>query len=329
MATLERPRAAAAQPDSEQDSTMHDFEPAAVPTPFPDRQQPASTTTDSEPARGRSAVPVPSYRAVAGQQQATSQSPGGSTRSISRAVVDRVKRAMSASRDRQADSSMERGRRMSDTPSQQLADDQPRGRSPLAAFRPRSLSRGPSATGQGLQTYSEIDMNDDRTLASGTYPLSKSVTRSSERGRAPVGGKIFSTGRGGAGNLIGVQAGEDMSEFDGEEDPKVLQAVREDRSRSRERDGYIEVSASGRGGRGNIRSQSRGRDLELGRVPTVLEEQERMDVEDEELRMQEILRKRERDGPEHWVSTGRGGAGNFFNSWRRNSSNPRAEEPST
>ena len=97
-----------------------------------------------------------------------------------------------------------------------------------------------------------------------------------------------------------------MSEFDGEEDPAVLQAVRDDRSRSRERDGYIEVTASGRGGRGNIRSQSRGRDLELGRVPTVLEEQERMDIEDEELRLQELLRKRERDGPDQWVSTGRG-----------------------
>lgn len=139
-----------------------------------------------------------------------------------------------------------------------------------------------------------------------------------------------------------------MSEFDGEEDPQVLQAVREDRSRSRERDGYIEVTASGRGGRGNIRSHSRGRDLELGRVPTVLEEQERMDIEDEELRLQELLRKRERDGPDQWVSTGRGkfatvpfvssartdlitcnlttgGAGNFFNSWRRNSSNARQD----
>lgn len=153
---------------------------------------------------------------------------------------------------------------------------------------------------------SELDVNDDRTLASGQYPLSKSVTRSSSRGRAPIGGKVFSTGRGGAGNLIGVAAGEDMSEFDGEEDPAVLQAVRDDRSRSRERDGYIEVTASGRGGRGNIRSQSRGRDLELGRVPTVLEEQERMDIEDEELRLQELLRKRERDGPDQWVSTGRG-----------------------
>lgn len=331
MATLERPQAV----DSyQQDTQMNDFEPAAVPTPFPDRQ-PAASGEVAEPARGRSAAPAPSHRALAGTgQHATSQSPGGSTRSLSRAVVDRVKRAMSASRDRQAESS-ERGRRLSDTSGahshlnrlletrdsigrdadlqhfppagQQSAEDQPRGRSPLSAFRPRSLSRGPSATGQqAFQTVSELDVNDDRTLASGSYPLSKSATRSSSRGRAPVGGKIFSTGRGGAGNLIGIAAGEDMSEFDGEEDPRVLEAVREDRSRSRERDGYIEVTASGRGGRGNIRSQSRGRDLELGRVPTVMEEQERMDIEDEELRMQEILRKRERDGPDQWVSTGRG-----------------------
>lgn len=94
---------------------MADFEPTAVPAPFPERQQ--LVASDGEPARGRSAVPAPSHRAVAGSgQQTTSQSPGGSTRSISRAVVDRVKRAMSASRDRQAESS-ERGRRLSDSPS--------------------------------------------------------------------------------------------------------------------------------------------------------------------------------------------------------------------
>ncbi|POY75944.1 hypothetical protein BMF94_1028 [Rhodotorula taiwanensis] len=318
MATLERPRESQLAHD---DTNMSDFEPRAVPTPFP---QP-HTAVVAEQERGRSAVPAAqSNRAVTGnaqQQYTTSQSPGGSTRSISRAVVDRVKRAMSASRDRQAESS-ERGRRMSESPGQSIAEDQPRGRSPLSAFRPRSVSRGPSGSQQRVPTLGEFEMQDDRTLASGSYPLSKSVTRSSSRGRAPAGGKVFSTGRGGAGNLIGVAAGEDLSEFDGEEDPKVLQAAREDRSRSRERDGYIEVTASGRGGRGNIRSQSRGRDLDLGRVPTVLEEQERMDVEDEEMRMQEILRKRERDGPEQWVSTGRGGAGNFFNSWKRNPSRP-------
>jgi hypothetical protein len=112
MATLERPRAAASV---QEDAQMTDFEPTAVPAPFPERQQ--LVANDGEPARGRSAVPAPSHRALAGSgQQTTSQSPGGSTRSISRAVVDRVKRAMSASRDRQAESS-ERGRRLSDSPS--------------------------------------------------------------------------------------------------------------------------------------------------------------------------------------------------------------------
>lgn len=138
------------------------------------------------------------------------------------------------------------------------------------------------------------------------YPLSKSQTRSSSRGRAPPGGKVFSTGRGGAGNLIGVARDEDMSEFNGEEDDAVVRAVKEERSRSRERMGRTEVALSGRGGRGNIRSASRGRDLELGRVPTVLEEQERAATEDEELRIQELMRKRERDGPDHYVSSGRG-----------------------
>jgi len=138
------------------------------------------------------------------------------------------------------------------------------------------------------------------------YPLSKSQTRSSSRGRAPPGGKVFSTGRGGAGNLIGVARDEDMAEFNGEEDASVVRAVKEERSRSRERMGRTEVGTTGRGGRGNIRSASRGRDLELGRVPTVLEEQERAANEDEELRYQEVLRKREREGPDHYVSSGRG-----------------------
>ncbi|GEM10811.1 hypothetical protein Rt10032_c12g4828 [Rhodotorula toruloides] len=154
------------------------------------------------------------------------------------------------------------------------------------------------------------------TVAASMYPLSKSQTRSSSRGRAPPGGKIFSTGRGGAGNLIGVSPNEDMREFDGEEDPNVVRLVREDRSRSRERDGRVEIATTGRGGRGNMRSSSRGRDPELGRVPTVMEEQERADREDDELRLQELLKKRERE-PGQFVSTGRGGAGNisFF---RRN-----------
>ncbi|BGP42928.1 hypothetical protein JCM10449v2_006943 [Rhodotorula kratochvilovae] len=258
-------------------------------------------------------VPGPSHRQVAADDETSaSRSPGGTrTSSLSR-VVGHIKRAMSASRDRQADFH-ERGRRMSaDTAGQQ--PDEQRGRSPLSAFQPRSVSRGPS-------THSVVNNADGSTTM---YPISKSQTRSSSRGRSltagPPGGKVFSTGRGGAGNLIGVAPNEDMTEFDGEEDPDVVRAVREERSRSRERMGCVEVSTSGRGGRGNIRSASRGRDLELGRVPTVLEEQERTLAEDEELRLQELMRKREREGPEQYVSTGRGGAGNIFSTFRRNAS---------
>ncbi|GAA6046715.1 hypothetical protein JCM3770_003131 [Rhodotorula araucariae] len=304
MATLERPRpearAATAPPSA--------FPTTAVPSPFPEHALAAAR----DGPRGRTMVPGPSHRQVAAEDETSaSRSPGGTrTSSLSR-VVGHIKRAMSASRDRQADLH-ERGRRMSaDTAVQQ---DEPRGRSPLSAFQPRSVSRGPSS-------HSVVTNADGSTTM---YPISKSQTRSSSRGRSlaagPPGGKVFSTGRGGAGNLIGIAPNEDMAEFDGEEDPDVVRAVREERSRSRERMGCIEVSSSGRGGRGNIRSASRGRDLELGRVPTVLEEQERTIAEDEELRLQELMRKREREGPEQYVSTGRGGAGNIFATFRRNTS---------
>lgn len=106
--------------------------------------------------------------------------------------------------------------------------------------------------------------------------------------------------------MLGVQEDEDVGNFQGDEDPSVVEAVRTDRSRSRERQGLPEVATSGRGGRGNIRSTSRTRDLELGRVPTVMEEQERADADDEELRQAELYRKKEREGPDRWVSSGRG-----------------------
>ncbi|GAA5916709.1 hypothetical protein JCM8208_000757 [Rhodotorula glutinis] len=297
MATLERPR-----PEATTAPSDASFATTAVPSPFPEH---AAIRSNSEGSRGRTMVPGPSHRqAVADQDDVSaSRSPNGSRSGLSR-VVGQFKRAMSASRDRSGES-QDRGRRTSvDTAVQQ---DEPRGRSPLSAFQPRSVSRGPS-------THS-IQTNADGS--STMYPLSKSQTRSSSRGRAPPGGKVFSTGRGGAGNLIGVARDEDMTEFNGEEDANVVRAVKEERSRSRERMGRTEVGTTGRGGRGNIRSASRGRDLELGRVPTVLEEQERAANEDEELRYQEVLRKRERDGPDHYVSSGRGGAGNIFSTFRR------------
>ena len=121
---------------------------------------------------------------------------------------------------------------------------------------------------------------------------------------------MISSGRGGAGNLVAISNEGEQDDFTGEEDPNLLRQIREDRSKSREREGRFEVATSGRGGRGNIRSQSRNRDVEMGRVPTVLEEQERTDREDELLREEEYRRREEREKanpqPQRWVSSGRG-----------------------
>ncbi|GAA5920129.1 hypothetical protein JCM5296_005783 [Sporobolomyces johnsonii] len=281
MATLERPRESTSTMTAvDSTTTTSSFAPTAVPSPFPEQ-------------RGRSHLPISQQ---ADRNDSASRSPGGTKRSLSK-VVDKMKRAMSSSREPSYDGA-ERGRRGSaDT----TMTDEPRGRSPFsAAFSPRSVSASRGRTGSAV--------------GPSTHPLTTTNTRSSSRGRSiATSNKVLSTGRGGAGNLIGVSTGEDITEFDGEEDPDVVRAVREERSRSREREGRFEIATSGRGGRGNIRSQSRNRDLELGRVPTVLEEQERSEMEDEELREEELKKKMERRGPERWVSSGRGGAGNIFN----------------
>ncbi|GAA5824798.1 hypothetical protein JCM11251_005349 [Rhodosporidiobolus azoricus] len=290
MATLERPLTTTSGTTAVSSST---FEPSAVPSAFPEDERSRS--------RGRPPAAHPSRPRIDGTTQASSQSPNGTRRSLSR-VVEKVKRAMSSSRDPQT-MSQERGRRTSVDTANTLATEENRGRSPLsAAFSPRSVSHSRTRT----------DAIPEEGVAQ--YPLSKSQTRSSSRGRSLSvnGGKVFSTGRGGAGNMLGLAENDDPSEFDGEEDPNVVDQVRTDRSRSRERSGRPEITTGGRGGRGNIRSHSRTRDLELGRVPTVLEEQEKMERDDEDLREQELLRKKEREGPDRWVSSGRGGAGNFF-----------------
>ncbi|GAA5853330.1 hypothetical protein JCM8547_000286 [Rhodosporidiobolus lusitaniae] len=295
MATLEQTRGDTTS-KSPTAATSSTFLPSAVPTPFPEQERDSS--------RGRpSGVGQSSARlANDGNDQASSRSPGGTRRSLSR-VVGNIKRAMSASRDSQA-AHQDRGRRGS---AETTGTEEPRGRSPLAAaLSPRSLSR------------SRADSIPEDGVAH--YPPSQQQTRSTSRGRSlhsTAGGKVFSTGRGGAGNMLGLGENQDPLDFTGEEDPNVVNQVRTDRSRSRERQGYPEVATSGRGGRGNIRSQSRTRDLELGRVPTVMEEQERFDKEDEELREIELARKKEREGPERWVSSGRGGAGNFFSPRRQ------------
>lgn len=104
---------------------------------------------------------------------------------------------------------------------------------------------------------------------------------------------------------------EEAGEADGEEPEEVMKAAREEvereRSESRERTGRDEMVGSGRGGRGNIRSTSRGRELDLGRVPTVQEEQERVQVFDQLERERQVLEAHLKNAENHRTySTGRG-----------------------
>lgn len=232
-------------------------------------------------------------------------------------IGDRIKRAVSQARESSVGSQEgERGRARNGPESPGLREES-RGRSPFSALSPprtASASRGRESIASGVPTSQ--------------YPLSATQTRSSSRGRTlSLGGgsnKIVTSGRGGAGNLVAYSTEEEVNGISGEEDPDLIRQIREDRSKSREREGRIEIATSGRGGRGNIRSSSRGKDLEMGRVATVLEEQERSEREDELLREEEYRRKEEREKaakpqPQRWVSSGRGGAGNFH-AWGSNKS---------
>ncbi|GAA5964692.1 hypothetical protein JCM3765_004355 [Sporobolomyces pararoseus] len=267
-------------------STSSTYAPSgSVPTPFPEQ-------------RGRTLLSGSSSAGPRTTEDASaSRSPNGTRRSLSK-IGEKIKRAVSQARDNHH-SSEERGR-STQTPN----TEEPRGRSPFSgafsATRTASASRGRQST-----TTSQ-------------YPLSASQTRDTSRGRSTIGGganKVISSGRGGAGNLVAISNEGEQDDFTGEEDPNLLRQIREDRSKSREREGRFEVATSGRGGRGNIRSQSRNRDVEMGRVPTVLEEQERSEREDELLREEEYRKREEREKanpqPQRWVSSGRGGAGNF------------------
>lgn len=105
----------------------------------------------------------------------------------------------------------------------------------------------------------------------------------------------------------------EAGEADGEEPAEVMQKARaeveRERSESRERMGREEMVGSGRGGKGNIRSTSRGRELEggLGRVPTVQEEQERVAIESELEVERRVLQQHLKNAENHRTySTGRG-----------------------
>ncbi|GAA6059037.1 hypothetical protein JCM10212_001262 [Sporobolomyces blumeae] len=296
MATLERTRDSTSTTTAvDHVSTSSTYAPTGpVPAAFPAHEH----------ARGRPPL------AVSPRDESASRSPNGTRRSLSK-IGDRIKRAVSQARDSATGSTpdSDRGRRGSEAPTTGTSEE-PRGRSPFSAFAPRTAS---ASRGRASVTTNQTPNGTSQ------YPLSATQTRSTSRGRTLNGsvhgpGKIVSTGRGGAGNLIGFSTTEE-AELTGEEDPHLVEQIRVDRSKSREREGRVEVASSGRGGRGNIRSQSRNRDLEAGRVPTVLEEQERVEREDERLREEELKRRDEREKatsqPQRWVSSGRGGAGNF------------------
>lgn len=123
---------------------------------------------------------------------------------------------------------------------------------------------------------------------------------------ATTGGtsRAYSTGRGGAGNIRSPSRGRQLEAIQGEEGlelgaelPETVAKAREESaSRSRSR-GRVEVMASGRGGRGNIRSPSTG--------PEGAESRERARVLEVEER--EVEEKRLKEGPGLFgVSSGRG-----------------------
>jgi hypothetical protein len=147
------------------------------------------------------------------------------------------------------------------------------------------------------------------------------TSRSTSRGRP-----MLSTGRGGAGNMRDVaEAVDERDDWTGDEPAEVVRHAREnverERSESRERTGRDEWVTSGRGGQGNIRSRSRGRELDLGRVPTVQEEQERDEVAAQERRDREVMERHIRNQQANKVySTGRGESCLLFSGpleWRR------------
>ncbi|GAA6021240.1 hypothetical protein JCM11491_001520 [Sporobolomyces phaffii] len=313
MATLERTRDSTSTTTAvDSSSTASTYAPSPSPAPAGAVPAPFPVPAPDQP-RGRPALSHQSRSEV--DAASASRSPNGTRRSLSK-IGDRIKRAVSQARDRDhsTESGLDRGRSASGSAA--TTTDEPRGRSPFSgAFSPRaaSASRGRQSLASSTTTT---------TAPPSQYPLSATQTRSSSRGRtilsatsALAGGKVTSSGRGGAGNLVAIANDAQVDDFRGEEDPDLVRQIREDRSKSREREGRIEVATSGRGGRGNIRSQSASRDLEAGRVPTVLEEQERVDKEDELLREEECRRREEREKAtppsQRWVSSGRGGAGNF------------------
>ncbi|KDE03353.1 hypothetical protein, variant [Microbotryum lychnidis-dioicae p1A1 Lamole] len=274
MATLERPQLAT------QDSLATDAtspSDSAVPTPFP--QEALIRPTPAAATRQESRSPSVTRR------QSLSRGVSG--------MMDKVKRVMSASRDRgtSGGSGGERDRGRTGGRLAEGTAEEPRGRA-------------------GAETYAAASLNKAATNTTiGTNGLSQTTSRSTSRGRTPA----LAVGRGGAGNMkFAMQDGEAPVLSTGEEPASVVHQARVERSSSREREGRPEVVASGRGGQGNMRSQSRGKDSDLARVSTVAEVEEKAEMEKEEAKEREVLQKHEKEVAKKRVwATGRGGAGNI------------------
>ncbi|KAM0791125.1 hypothetical protein ACM66B_004411 [Microbotryomycetes sp. NB124-2] len=246
----------------------------------------------------------PAYNDNAQQQRTDSQSPR--RQSLSRTaggLMDKVKRVVSASRDR---ASSQRG-----ASSGRLGTSSERDRSRERGTNTED-TRGRSGQNEYSSTAHMPPLNHTHSDIDGSTLLHQTVSRSTSRGRP-----LKSVGRGGAGNMLDV---DETQELTGDEPEDVVRRAREEvereRSMSRERTGREEFVASGRGGQGNIRSRSRGRELDLGRVPTVQEQKEREQAEAEEQREQQILEKHKEQAAKQtrWFTSGRGGAGNVRSS---------------
>ncbi|SCV69549.1 BQ2448_2569 [Microbotryum intermedium] len=280
MATLERPQLATQDSTDASSSTVKSPSDSAVPTPFPQEAIRPSATATRQESRSPSAT----------RRQSLSRGVSG--------MMDKVKRVMSASRDRGTSggsgAERDRGRTGARLAEGSATADEPRGRAGAETYAAAILSKTATNTTVGTST---------------TNALSQTTSRSTSRGRAPA----LSVGRGGAGNMkFATQEGASPVLSTGEESPAVVHQARVERSSSREREGRPEVIASGRGGQGNMRSQSRGRDLNLARVPTVAEVEERAEMEKEEAKEREVLEKHEKEVAQKRVwATGRGGAGNI------------------
>ncbi|KAI5480178.1 hypothetical protein MNV49_001504 [Pseudohyphozyma bogoriensis] len=234
-----------------------------------DISETTSTVVDHSAAPPSGPVPTPFPRTTSASRSPSASRVGN--------ILGKVRRAISSSRERSSEgSSRERGGERRPSVGHGIAEEEEEER-----------GRGRS----GVQH--QIPTHDLRATQTNT------TVRSLSRGRTP-GASVLSTGRGGAGNMKAVKE-DGAGGVAEDEDPELVERVREaQKSRSRSR-GREEVHASGRGGRGNIRSQER---------ETEEEKKKRVITESRERKLEDEMRKKDAAAPK-FVASGRGGAGNI------------------